>query len=302
MMRAVQQLFWMTIYEWFDALRSRRAMVVFLLYMASSICTMYWSISILGRMESQLASLLQLPASERTGVISTTLWQSKHFQGLMRGVMQNDAVFNDVWGAHPAELIYAWFLFFYMPMLVVLICASRIPEEVGSGAVRYIVARTSRSIWILGKFLGQVSMIGLAVLCSGVLAYAVAWWRLGIYLPDGVCLSMVIWAFKAWIYAIPFIGLVMGLSLFTLSPGKSTIIGILAIMVCFVINVVLNHFRDLSGWWSFLPFLGSILPSDYEMLLWRSQLRPVVSAACFLVTLGFSYLGLGYYFFLKRDV
>jgi hypothetical protein len=57
MMRAVQQLFWMTIYEWFDALRSRRAMVVFLLYMASSICTMYWSISILGRMESQLASL-----------------------------------------------------------------------------------------------------------------------------------------------------------------------------------------------------------------------------------------------------
>jgi hypothetical protein len=53
--------------------------VVLLLYMAVAVCNMYWSISLLGKLEKELVTMLQLPPSEQTGVVSTALWKSKPF-------------------------------------------------------------------------------------------------------------------------------------------------------------------------------------------------------------------------------
>jgi len=300
-MSALVQVWRMTCYEWFDAVRSRRVLVALLLYMAVAACTMYWLITMVGRLETQLVKLLQLPQSERTGIVSTTMWQSKAFQEMMRHAMQSDAVYQDIVGKHPVELIYAWLLFFYMPMLVVLVAANRIPEEVGSGSVRYIMFRSTRGAWVLGKFFGQLSLIALAVLCSGVCAYLVAVLRLGRYVPPDILYNMLVWALKAWVYAVPFVGLVMGLSLFTKSPGKSTIIGLLAILACFVVTVLVTHFSAYTGWRSFLPYLAALLPTDYEMLLWRSGRVPLATGVTTLISLGFFYLGIGYFFFRKRD-
>lgn len=79
-MSGLKQIWRVACYEWFDALRSRRALVVLLLYMTAAVCNMYWSINLLRKMERELVTMLQLPPSEHTGVISTTLWKSKPFQ------------------------------------------------------------------------------------------------------------------------------------------------------------------------------------------------------------------------------
>ena len=300
-MGVISQLWRMMCYEWFDAVRSRRVLVALLLYMAAAACTMHWSVSTLGRMETELSTLLQLPRTEQTGLISKTLWQSKMFQRMMREMVQDKHVYDDIFGRHPAELIYAWLLFFYMPMLVVLVSATRIPEEVGSGSVRYIMFRSTRGVWVLGKFLGQLSLIALAVLCSGLCAYLVLLVRLGRYVPPDILCNMLVWAAKAWVYSVPFVGLVMGLSLFTKSAGKSTIVGLLAILACFVVTVMTVHFSTYTGWRSFLPYVAAVLPTDYEMLLWRSSRVPLATGSATLISLGFFYLGIGYFFFRKRD-
>jgi len=292
----------MTCYEWFDALRSRRALVALLLYMATSVGTMYWSISLLQKVEKELASVLLLPASENPGAIATTLWKSKPFQDIMRRVSKSNQVFNDIQGKNPVELIYAWLSFFYMPLLVVLIAANRIPEEMGSGAVRYIAFRTSRGAWVLGKFFGQISLIALAVIISGICAYGVARWRLGRYAPIEIVWNMAFWAVRAWIYSIPFVGLIMGLSLFTKSASKSTIFGILSLVGLAIITGITTFFKSGQGWQVILPYLAALFPSDYEMLLWRSSAQPLITGSIFLVTLGFTYLGIGYFFFKKRDL
>lgn len=292
----------MTCYEWFDALRSRRALVALLLYMATSVGTMYGSISLLKNIETQLASVLLLPASENPGAIATTLWKSKPFKEMMQRVSKSNQVFNDIQGKNPVELIYAWLSFFYMPLLVVLIAANRIPEEMGSGAVRYIAFRTSRGAWVLGKFFGQVSLIALGVIISGLCAYSVARWRLGRYAPIELIWNMAFWAARAWVYSIPFVGLIMGLSLFTKSASKSTIFGILALVGLALITGVTTVFRGGTGWRALLPYLAALFPSDYEMLLWRGSAQPLITGAFFLVTLGFTYLGIGYFFFQKRDL
>lgn len=301
-MNGLQQLWRVACYEWFDALRSRRALVVLLLYMTAAVCNMYWSISLLGKLEKELVTLLQLPASEQTGVVSTTLWKSKPFQRMMKEMASNDAVLQDITGKHPVELIYAWFAFFYTPLLVVLVAGSRIAEDLGSGTVRYVIFRTSRATWSLGKFIGQALMIGFALIVSGVGAYGVAKFRLiGSGTPD-LFLNMLQWSGRAWIFSIPYLGLAMGLSHLTKSASKATVMGIFAITVCFIITVLLRHFVGDSGWRAYLPYLGVLVPEDHKMYLWRASLAPLVTGTVYLVTLGFCYLLAGYALFRKRDV
>ena len=289
-------------YEWFDALRSRRALVVLLLYMAAAVCNMHWSINLLHKLENELTTLLQLPKSEQTGVVSTTLWKSKPFQRLMKEMAQNDAVLKDITGKHPVELIYAWFAFFYTPLLVVLVAGNRIAEDIGSGAVRYVIFRTSRASWSLGKFVGQTLMIGLALILSGAGAYFVAAYRLsGSSTPD-LFLNMVQWSGRAWIYSIPYLGLAMGLSHLTRSASKATVMGIIAITFCFVVSILIRHLTAETGWRSLLPYLGVLLPDEHKMYLWRNAAAPLVTGTVYLITLGFCYLLAGYAVFRKRDV
>lgn len=301
-MNGLKQIWRVACYEWFDALRSRRALVVLLLYMTAAVCNMYWSINLLRKMERELVTLLQLPPSEHTGVISTTLWKSKPFQRIMKEMTQNDLVLQDITGKHPVELIYAWFAFFYTPLLVVLVAGSRIAEDLGSGAVRYVIFRISRASWTLGKFLGQALMIGFALILSGIGAYAVAKYRLaGSGTPD-LFLNMAQWSARAWIYSFPFLGLAMGLSLLTKSGSKATILGIVAIAVCFAVSILLRYFTADTGWRAYLPYLGVLVPEDHKMYMWRNALAPLVTGTVYLMTLGFCYLLAGYAVFRHRDV
>jgi hypothetical protein len=51
-----------------------------------------------------------------------------------------------------------------------------------------------------------------------------------------------------------------------------------------------------------LPYIAALFPANYEMLLWRSSAQPLITGSVFLITLGFTYLGIGYFFFQKRDL
>ena len=112
--------------EWRGAIRSRRALVLLVLYLASAVLCMYGTISILGKMEIELASILQLPDGGQTGVVSETLWKSEPFRRLVRAVVRDSLVFEDLLSHHPVDLLYAWFAFLFAPMLVVLVSGGRV--------------------------------------------------------------------------------------------------------------------------------------------------------------------------------
>jgi len=301
-LNGLKQVWRVACYEWFDALRSRRALVVLLLYMTAAVCNMYWSINLLHKLENELVTVLQLPPSEHAGVVSTTLWKSKPFQRMMKEVTQNDLVLKDITGKHPVELIYAWFAFFYTPLLVVLVAGNRIAEDLGSGAVRYMIFRISRSSWTIGKFIGQVLMIGFALVLSSVGAYAVAKYRLaGSGTPD-LFLNMLEWSVRAWVFSFPYLGLAMGLSHLTKSGSKATVMGIFAIAICFVVSILLRHFTGDSGWRAYVPYLSLLVPEYHKMYMWRNALAPLVTGTVYLMTLGFCYLLAGYAVFRRRDV
>jgi hypothetical protein len=116
-------------FEWRCAVRSRRALTIVALYLAASLLSMNGAISALGKIETQIAEIMQLPADESRGVISTALWKSKRFQKIVRSALDDTLVYDDIAGRHPAELIYAWLAFFYVPLLTVLVSGNRAADE-----------------------------------------------------------------------------------------------------------------------------------------------------------------------------
>ena len=253
-MRALIQIWRVACYEWFDALRSRRALVVLLLYLAAAVCGMNWSISVLGKIERELTQMLQLPTTEQSGVVSTVIWKSKPFQKMVQSMTRDDLVYQDIVGRHPVELIFAWFSFFYSPLLVVLVSANRIADDLHSGAVRYMIARVARAHWTLGKFIGQALMVAVAFVISAFGAYVVARIRLrGMAEAPALFLPMLNWSLRAWVYSFAYLGLALGLSHLTRSGSKATILGIMAIALFFVITVICTVMERPPGWRSCLP-------------------------------------------------
>lgn len=296
-MKGAARVWRSAVFELRSAIRTRRALVVLLLYLAASVLTMHWSISLLGNLESELATTLQLPSDGgKSGVISTALWKSRPFQRMVKRVVRDDLVYQDLSGLHPAELIYAGFAFLYVPILTILIGANRVADDLHSGAVRYMITRVTRFEWSLGKYAGTALLMLPALLAGALAAWVVAVIRLAG--ADSVSLlpPMLAWALKAWLLSLAYLGIALGISHLTRSGAKATAFGIIALVVCFAAPKILAHYFPSAA-----ATLNMLFPATVERSLWRAALPPVAGAAAWLLALGLSYLTAGYAFFAGRD-
>jgi ABC-type transport system involved in multi-copper enzyme maturation permease subunit len=301
-MRAIRCIWRTAISEWGGAIRSRRALVLLLLCLASAGLCMNGTISVLGRMEKELASMLQLPDAGETGVVSASLWKSKPFNRAVRSVVGDSPVLQDISGRHPVELLYAWFVFFCAPILTVLVAGTRISEDIRSGAVRYMLVRETRLEWSLGKFIGQALMIAMALVVSALGATAVAFCRLPAGTAASLFLPMLNWGLRAWVYSLAWLGLALGLSHLTRSPSRATAFGIIAICLFGALPPLTEFLHTTAGWPAALTHVRMLVPAGAEMSLWRFSPVPLAAGSFHLITLGLTYLMAGAAFFCRRDV
>ena len=301
-MRALRCIWQTAVIEWSGAIRSRRALVLLLLYLASAVLCMNGTISVLGKMEKELASILQLPDSGETGVVSSSLWRSKPFNKVVRSVVGDSPVLADISGRHPVELLYAWFVFFCAPLLTVLVAGTRVSDDLRSGAVRYMLVRETRLEWSLGKFAGQAIMIAVALTASAAGASLVAFCRLPAGTAAALFPSMLNWGLRAWIYSLAWLGLALGLSHLTRSPGRATALGILAICLFGALPPLAELLHSAAGWPAAITHLRMLVPSGAEMSMWRFSAVPLVTGSFHLIILGLSYLMAGAAVFGRSDV
>ena len=299
-MRGIFRIWQVASAECAGAVRSRRALVMLVLYILSAVFCMTGTITMLGKMESELAAVLQLPESGRTGVVSATLWRSRPFQRMVRAALKNDLVYNDIAGRHPAELAYAWFAFMCAPLLAVLVAGNRVADDLKSGAVRYALVRVTRLEWSLGKYAGQVLMVAFALAASAIGAWLVAVFRLSGVGTLELLPAMFGWGFRAWLYALAWLGLALGVSHVTRSGSRATALGMLAVALCAAWPRLLR----LLDWWLGCPWMhrfDALVPSSAELSLWRRGFVPLFTGGAHLLALGLSYLMLGHAAFARRD-
>ena len=290
-------------FELFDAMRSRRALVLVVLYLIVSLLTMGGTITMLGKMEDQLAETLRIERVEgKSGVVSATLWKSKPFQRLVRHAVGSELVYNDIAGRHPAELLYAWLVFLVVPLLTVLFSANRAAGDVRSGAVRYMLTRVTRLEWTLGKYFGNAVLVLAGLLVGAVAAWCVAAWKLsGADIP-ALLPAMLGWSLKAWMLSLAWLGVALGVSHCFQTPAKADGVALVALFACSVAPKLLAFLSEKEGFVGKLAVLSPLFPSVAEDALWRASVAPVAIAGLWLLALGLLYLSAGHACFARRDV
>ena len=296
-----RQTWLVTCNELSDALRSRRAAVVLLLYLAASVLFMYSVLGLLQNVENEVAGVLQIPTSSQAGAVTEALWKSDRFRQGVEHATGNSGIVVDLMSTSPVVLIYAMLVFLFTPMLVMLVASGRVADELASGSARYVLVRTSRLSWSVGKYLGQAALMAVALLLSGVGAWCVA--RLRMMGANGleIALGMVLWSLRAWVYSLGFLGLALGVSHLTRSGARATILALLALIAMTILAAVADH-RVGAGWRQ-LWYLAIVLtPQGHRFDLWRSSAAHLVPAVLYMVALGAGYLLAGYAIFRRRDL
>lgn len=300
MNRTLRQIWVVAANEMVDSVRSRRALVLLFLYLAGSAVACALFIHVLHRIEVRLVESIGLVASDEPGRTTRTLWQSSHFRHMMGDLVGDRSLAMRLLDLPPLSIYYGWLAFTFTPMLVMLISAPRIAEEVATASVRFVLFRTSRATWCSGKLVGQAALLLGALLAGAFGAWIVGWFRMASFDLGANAWVMFGFALRAWVYALAYLGLALGVSQVTRSPVIATGIGLVAMLCLSILAAVADHWRG-EGWWRLLDFVLLLTPRGNNLGLWHPDAAHLVPALVFLPVLGLLYFLGGYAFFTRRD-
>lgn len=287
-------------HEWADSIRTKRAILLLLLFGGCAVLGTSWFIRLLKAAESQLVKTLGLDAGVSGGA-TAALWQSDFFRHTITGMVGDKDVAEALLACTPIGLYFGWLAMTFAPWLVALTASARLTDEIWSGSARFVLCRTSRLAWLLGKVLGQALQLFAALTLCAAAAWITA--RLMLDSMEGArtLADMALFVPKAWVYGLSFLGLVSGLSLFCRSPGVANVLGIVGCIAASAIYHTAHHFAG-EGWRRILDAVQLLLPRHHYFDLMRPEATHALSGAVFALALGFGYLMIGYARLSRRDV
>jgi ABC-type transport system involved in multi-copper enzyme maturation permease subunit len=297
----LRDIFVIARHELADSIRSRRVAVFLVLYLAGAMIACSGFISVVHRLEQQLSEALALSQSRAPGAVIDTVWKSRQFQDMITHLVGDPAIAREFFNIPVIALFYGWLAFVFTPLLVMLSASGRISEEVSSGSARFVLVRTRRQAWCLGKFAGQAVEVIVPLMLSAIGAWCVARFRLPTMDGGEALRTMIIYAWKVWLYSLPFVGLALGISQATRSPYLAMTAGFIAWIALVILSAVSTHFvgDGIRQAWQLVQIVN---PLDHQLDLWRTDPRHVVSACVFLVALAFTYLSAGYAVLARKDL
>ena len=299
---SVARVFSVAVADVATSLRSRRALVMILLFAAVSAFIAYALVSGFAAIEREVVAALGLPAADNPCAVTATLWKSKPFMRFANGVAGGNLVFADIIGRHPLVLAYAFFMFSTVAILTLLVSAPKIADEIRTGAARYWLVRTTRGEWSLGKFLGETALVAVSLSAGSLSAWAVVAFRLpgstgAVLLPD-----FLDWTARAAVYAFAWLGLFTGISHIARSGGKAVAFSIMAMIALSVWPVTLGNAAESWPFLSFVTGLDVLAPHSAMSLMWRRAPAALVRGVFHLSAISFLYAGIGAAIFRRRDI
>jgi len=284
-----------------DSIRSRRVIVMLLLYLAGAMGATALFITFLHSVEGQLVTSLGLDAPKDAGSVTATLWKSRPFRDMLTHLIGDSKLAETLLAVPPLALFYGWLSCVFTPMLVMLTASSRIAEEIASGSIRFILFRAGRAPWCLGKFVGQAAQIFVALLLSALGAWLVGLCRMKDFEAWPTAYYMLWFAVKAWVYALPFLGLALAISQLCAMPNLALAFGFMALVAASVLTH-LSAWLAGDGWRRIWDVVNVLTPEAQRQALWWNDAAHLLPATVFLLTLTAVYLFAGYARFARRDL
>jgi ABC-type transport system involved in multi-copper enzyme maturation permease subunit len=284
-----------------DSARSRRVIVMVLLYVVGAMAGTALFITFLQSVETQLARSLGLAAPKAAGGVTATLWKSRMFREMLTSLLGDSSLAASLLAVPPLALFYGWLSVAFTPALVMLTSSTRISEEIASGSVRFVMFRAGRGPWCAGKFAGQAVQVLGALLLSAIGAWVVGYFRMKSFEPVPTAQYMMWFAFKAWIYAMPFLGLALAISQLCAAPNLAVVFGFVSLVTVSVLSRLSARWAG-DGWHRIWDIVNTLTPGGHRLDLWWNDAAHLLPATVFLLTLAAVYLLAGYARFARRDL
>ena len=272
-----------------------------LLYLVGSMAATAIFIKFLQSVETSLVKSIGLSAPKDAGSVTATLWKSGMFRGMLTGLIGDRALAEKLLAVPPLALFYGWLSFAFTPVLVMLTASTRIAEEISTGSVRFVMFRAARSQWCLGKFAGQALQIFGALLLSAAGAWVVGFFRMKSFEPAASAEYMLIFAVKAWVYALPYLGLALAISQLFSTPNLALAFGFISMVALSVLSKM-SAWLAGAGWKRVWDVVNLLTPGGHRQNLWWGDVEHLLPAIVFLAALGAAYLLAGYIRFSRRDL
>lgn len=287
-------------YEFLDAMRSRRALVLFLLYFAGSVVACNMFVEVMRQVEKEVLQTLQLSSTDAVGSVTQTIWETDLFRNMVHGMVHDRQLADHLVNTPPMALFYGWLSFTFAPLFIMLMASTRIAEELGSGSARFVLFRSSLFSWCLGKYLGQALVLFPALLLSGLGAWLTGYFRLSFFDPLESAIYLGGYSVKAMVYTWSFLGLAMGVSQLTRYPSLATVLGFLGMVALTIAGAAAAYYGG-AGWKQCWDLLLWLTPKGHRLDLWWPALSHSLPATFMLLVLGLLYLLPGYAVLRRRD-
>lgn len=291
-------------FELLESVRTRRVLVLVLLFLLGGGFSAWGFASFLGNAEAAAAHALNAPSTNRPGASLSALEHTSIYRDLVKSLVDDPQAAAALAAIPPIVLVFAWLTMTFAPALVLLTSSDAVSAEIETRSLRYTLLRTGRVEYAAGKLAGQLALLAAVLLLSGITFLTVSAISLsGLSLGDSALAMLRLWP---WIFAdtLPYVGLALGASMLASSGrgGWALSIG----------GVVLLSLAHVAAQWPTLRH-GGIAPALLDLLDYttpfprRYGLIAPVGPTFFhalAVTLGTfaAYTGLGLWRFRRRDL
>ena len=256
---------------------------------------------LLAEIETALAKGLSVAQTDRPGAMTDALMQSEEMLSIAQGLSGDPTLAEQLVSIPPLALFYGWLSLTFVPLLAALTSADTISNELSSGSVRFVLFRTDRLHWVLGKLGGQtLLMIG------GILSGALGVWAIGFvtllsFEPISNGLWLLAFSGRATIYGLTFMGLTLGISQVNRSAHSSRALALLAVMALGMGSVVTGDETVQSYAPILISSIHPLFPGAHSIDLWRPELVNRLPSILMLLAMGATYFAAGHVVLSRRD-
>lgn len=266
-------------FEVLRAVRTWRAIALFLLYAVSTCGAAYLFVQLIGVMENALARQLGVAETRVPGAMLQELIQSDSFRSMIVAMAGSEQAADQVLGIPVLAIYNLWLGFILIPFFAASTSAESVAIDAGSRALRFEVLRTGRLELVLGRYLGQVALTGMATLLAvgGVFVVGMLAMRGNAALPLIFWLSWL--SLRTWFFSMPFVGVGLATSQLTTSPAWARVLAVGLTAGSWLVYGLLR-WTEQTRWAVLADFGLQVLPQGWMRLMWEPTGWAVAAGVC----------------------
>jgi ABC-type transport system involved in multi-copper enzyme maturation permease subunit len=284
-----------------EGLRSRRSLVLLALYLVGSVAGTSILVEIIDQVEEQAADALAVSSAGKPGAMASRLLQAEALAEVLGGLLGDRALAASLLDVPPVALFYGWLALLFVPLLVALTAADAIAGELGSGAARFVLFRTDRASWVLGRAAGHALLLAAGLGLGAAGAFVTGAVALADFDAPGTAWWLVRLTGRAWAYGLCWLGVVIGLSQLVRSGWKAGGLALGALTLAGIARAILAHPKVLAAAPVAVESARLLLPGSHRLALWQPDPVPRWTAIVVLGAIGATALAAGHAALARRD-